>query len=83
MVETGGEAVSNIRLTANGSDISSVLPSLVPGTLASGGVTYRAPNIPASDLPIGTPIVLAAEATTASGKTARGFAVWNLVSVTE
>ena len=49
----------------------------------SGGVTYRFPGVPAAVLGVGTPSVLGVETTTASGKTARGFALWNVVAATE
>ena len=83
MVETAGEPVTNTRVTVNGADVSSVLSSAVPGTLPSGGVTFRFPGVPASILPVGTPVVLGVEATTASGKTARGLALWNAVATSE
>jgi hypothetical protein len=83
MVETAGEPVANVRLTVNGTDFSSSLPLAIPGTLPSGGVTYRFPDVPASVLGVGTPAVLGVEATTPSGKTARGFAVWNVIAATE
>lgn len=83
MVETAGEPVTSVRLTVNGSDISNVLPQAIHGTLPSGGVSYRFAGVPASVLPLGIPLVLGAEATTASGKTARGFAFWNAVAVSE
>ena len=83
MVETAGELVTNVRLTVNGADVSSSLPLAVPGALPSGGATYRFPGVPAAVLGVGTPAVLGVEATTASGKIARGFALWNVVAATE
>jgi hypothetical protein len=83
MVETAGEVVTNVRITVNGADFSSVLPQAAIGNLPSGGVTYRFANVPASFFGIGTPAVLGVEATTASGKTARGFALWNTVAANE
>lgn len=84
MVETAGELVTNVRATVNGVNSTPVLLALaVPGTLPSGGVTYRIPNVPATVLGVGTPVMLGVEATTASGKTARGFALWNVVAASE
>lgn len=49
MVETAGEAVSNVRWTASAGsqvvDLSGVLASAIRGTLASGGVTFRIPGV--------------------------------------
>jgi hypothetical protein len=83
MVETAGEPVSSVQFTVNGVDMSAFLPLAVSGTLPSGGATYRFPGVPANLVALGTPTVLGVQATTASGKTARGFAVWNAVAVTE
>lgn len=83
MVETAGEPVTNVRATVNGVDSSPLLSLAVPGTLPSGGVTYRFPNVPAAVFGVGTPVMLGVEATTASGKTARGFALWNAVAASE
>lgn len=82
-VETAGEPVSGVKFTVNGTDISDLLPLAVAGTLPSGGVTYRFPGVPASVIGVATPTVLGVQATTVSGKTARGFALWNAVAVSE
>jgi hypothetical protein len=83
MVETAGEAVTNVRATVNGADVSSVLPLAIHGTIPSGGVTYRFPGVPATALGLGAPVLIGVEATTASGKSARGFALWNAVTANE
>ena len=83
MVETAAEPVATVRLTVNGADFSSFLPLAIQGTLPSGGVTYQFPDVAAAVLGVGTPAVLGVEATTASGKTARGFALWNVIAATE
>jgi hypothetical protein len=83
MVETAGEPVTDVRLTVNGVEVPDALPLAVHGTLPSGGATYRFPGVPASVIGVDTPALLGVEATTASGKTARGFALWNAVAVGE
>jgi hypothetical protein len=83
MVETAGEPVTDVRLTVNGVEVPDALPLAVHGTLPSGGVAYRFPGVAASVIGVGTPALLGVEATTASGKTARGFALWNAVAVGE
>jgi hypothetical protein len=83
MVETAAEPVIDVQLTVNGADLSHLLPLAIPGTLPSGGRTYRFANVPASALGGAAPIVVGATATTVGGKKARGVALWNLVDVDE
>jgi hypothetical protein len=83
MVQTAGEPVTNVQFTVNGTDMTAFLPLAVTGTLPSGGATYRFPGVPASLIGVGTPALLGVQATTASGQTARGFAVWSAVAVSE
>lgn len=85
-VVTDGEAVTNVKVTADGNDISGVLANAIPGTISNdvGGVTFRFPGVVLGDLlPPDTPVVIGVEATTASGATARGFALWRVVEITE
>jgi hypothetical protein len=78
-IETGGEAVTGVRVTVDGRDVSDALPAAVRGTLPSGGLTFRFPAVSARLLPSGAPVLLGVEATTSSGAVARGFARWHLV----
>ncbi len=84
VIETGGEGVASVKLTANGADISNLLSSAIQGTPSGGGRTYRVPNVLAgSVLMPGAPILLGAEVVTAGGQKASGFALWNAVATTE
>jgi hypothetical protein len=83
MIETADEPVTDVKVTVNGVDATNVLPLATQGTIDGGGATYRFASVPASLIGVGTQAVIGVLATTASGKTARGFATWSIVAVTE
>lgn len=81
-VETGGLAVASIKIFFDGADLSSLVSTLAPGTLAAGGITRRLANFPAAALPAVTlagPHVVGVEVTFAGGAVARGHALWNVL----
>jgi hypothetical protein len=80
-VETGGLAVSDIKLFFDGADVSSLLGNLTPGTLAAGGVTRRLRNFPLTTLSPG-PHVVGVEVSFVGGQVARGVALWNVLPAT-
>jgi hypothetical protein len=80
-VETGGLTVAAIKVFFDGADVSSLLSTLAPGTLAAGGITRRLRNFPAA-LPAVSLVglhVVGVEVTFAGGVVARGHALWNVV----
>lgn len=87
LVVESPEALAAARVTLNGATIFDLAalessPLLVRGTLVSGGRTYRLPGFKPEILGPG-PHLVGAEVTTVSGATARSFAVWQVLPVTE
>lgn len=73
-------AASGVRLIFNNQDVSNVVPSFIPGTLPSGGTTFRVPAfLLSSILTPNTPVLIAAEVTTASGAKGTGYALWRVI----
>jgi len=81
------ESLAAARVTFDGVELFDLAglegnPLLAKGTLGAGGRVYRLPGFSVGGLPSG-PHVVAAEVTTQSGKTGRGFAVWNVLPAIE